>query len=71
MQNCKSISAFVAMLYNQLLHCIALQCIVRNDDVRLTKELYVIILSSSMQISGPLFTWFTHFDISVVMYCQD
>ena len=55
---------------------------VGNDDVSFTRNKRVngrIILSrrkSSFhaKISGPLFTWFTCFDISVasiIMYCQD
>ena len=45
MQNCKSISAFVAMFYNLLLHCNVctlhcsiIKCIVRNDDVSFTRN---------------------------------
>ena len=80
MQNCKSISAFVAMFYNQLLHCNVctlhcsiIKCIVRNDDVSFTRKkrvnehLYTFQeeVQFPCKISGPLFTWFTCFDISM------
>ena len=83
MQNCKSISAFVAMFHNQLLHCNVcilhcsiIKCVVRNDDVSFTRNKRVnerIIHHYTLQeevqfpckISGPLFTWFTFFDISM------
>ena len=55
MQNCKSILAFVAMLYNQLLHCnvctlhcsilLEIMMSVLQEIKGLTKELYVFIHS--------------------------
>ena len=79
------ITSSCIVMYVYTLHCSIIKCIVRNDDVSFTRNKRVnerIIHHYTFQeevqfpckISGPLFTWFTCFDISmayIIMYCQD